>query len=67
MFNKIIFLYKSNSSIFIILLFLFQKITNLFVKGKIKLEKKYFLNVISRLKISEININYQDDVVKYIL
>ena len=52
MFNKIIFLYKSNSGIFIILLFLFQKITNLFVKRKIKLEKKFFLNLISGLKIS---------------
>lgn len=52
MFKKIIFLYKSNSSILIILLFLSQKISNLFVKRKIKYEKKIFLTLISKLKIS---------------
>lgn len=52
MFKKIVFLYKSNSSIFIILLFLSQKISNLFVKRKIKSEKKFFLTLISKLKIS---------------
>ena len=52
MFEKIKFLYKSHASIFIILLFLFQKILNLFLKKKIKLHKKYFLNLISNQKIS---------------
>ena len=52
MFEKIKFLYKSHASIFIILLFLFQKILNLFIKKKIKLHKRFFLNLISNQKIS---------------
>tara|TARA_A100001388_G_C28690541_1_gene461107 strand:- start:333 stop:1022 length:690 start_codon:yes stop_codon:yes gene_type:complete len=52
MFKKIIFLYKSHTNIYIILLFLIQKILNLFVKKKIKSQKKYFLNLISNQKIS---------------
>ncbi len=52
MLEKIIFLYKSNSNIFVILLFLNQKIRNLFFKKKIKFEKKFFLKLISNLKIS---------------
>ena len=52
MLKKIIFLYKSKSGISIILLFLIQKITNLFLKKKIKLEKKFFLNLISNMRIS---------------
>ena len=52
MFEKIRFLYKSHASLFIILLFLFQKILNLFIKKKIKLHKKFFLNLISNQKIS---------------
>ena len=52
MIKKIIFLFKSNTNIKLILLFLFQKIINIFLKKKIKHEKKYFLNLISNLKIS---------------
>ena len=52
MLKKIKFLYKSHASLFIILLFLFQKILNLFLKKKIKLHKKDFLNLISNQKIS---------------
>ena len=52
MLKKIKFLYKSHASLFIILLFLFQKILNLFIKKKIKLHKRFFLNLISNQKIS---------------
>ena len=52
MFKKLFFLFKSNTETRIILLFLFQKIINIFNKKKIKIEKKYFLNFISNLKIS---------------
>ena len=52
MLKKIIFLFKSEANISIILLFLTQKITNLIYKKKIKLEKKFFLNLISKYKIS---------------
>ena len=52
MFKKIIFLFKSEARIEIILLFLFQKITNIFIKNKIKLEKRYFLKLVSKSKIS---------------
>lgn len=52
MFKKIKFLYKSQSNIYIIILFLFQKILNFFVKKKIKKQKKFFLNLISNQKIS---------------
>ena len=52
MFKKIIFLFKSKTNIRIILLFLFQKIINIFDKNKIKEEKKLFLSLVSDLKIS---------------
>ena len=52
MFQKIIFLFKSEANIKIILLFLFQKIINIFDKNKIKKEKKFFLSLVSNLKIS---------------
>ena len=52
MLKKIFFLFKSKTDIQIILLFLFQKITNIFHKKKIKMEKKYFLNLLLNLKIS---------------
>ncbi len=52
MIKKVIFLYKSHTSILIILLFLFQKILNLFVKNKIKSQKNFFLTLISNQKIS---------------
>ena len=52
MLKKIKFLYKSHASLFIILLFLFQKILNLFIKKNIKLHKKFFLDLISKQKIS---------------
>ena len=52
MFKKIIFLLKSEASIKIILLFLFQKIINILSKKKTKNEKKLFLNLVSGLKIS---------------
>tara|TARA_B100001027_G_scaffold213446_1_gene184170 strand:- start:510 stop:1199 length:690 start_codon:yes stop_codon:yes gene_type:complete len=52
MLEKIIFLYKSNTNIYVILLFLSQKIRNLFLKKKIKIEKRFFLKLISNLKIS---------------
>ncbi len=52
MFEKIKFLYKSHTSIFIILLFLIQKILNIFIKKKIKEHKRFFLNLISNHKIS---------------
>jgi predicted O-methyltransferase YrrM len=52
MFKKIMFLFKSNANIKLILLFLLQKITNIFLKKKIKYEKKYFLNLLSNLKVS---------------
>ena len=51
MFQKIIFLFKSEANIKIILLFLFQKIINIFDKNKIK-KKKFFLSLVSNLKIS---------------
>ena len=52
MFKKIIFLFKSKTNIRIILLFLFQKIINIFDKNKIKKEKKLFLSLVSNLQIS---------------
>jgi predicted O-methyltransferase YrrM len=52
MFKKIIFLFNSKANIKIILLFLFGKITNIFIKTKIKKEKKFFLELISNFKIS---------------
>ena len=52
MFKKIIFLFKSETNIRIILLFLFQKIINIFDKNKIKKEKKLFLSLVSNLNIS---------------
>ena len=52
MLKKIIFLYKSKASILIILQFLTQKISNLFVKKKIKLYKKFFKDLILSKKIS---------------
>ena len=52
MFKKILFLFKSKSGIRVILLFLFQKIIKIFNKKKIKIEKKYFLDLILNLKIS---------------
>ena len=52
MIKKIIFLLKSKSNIRIILLFLIQKIINIFDKNKIKKEKKLFLSLVSDLKIS---------------
>ena len=52
MFKKIIFLIKSETNIRIILLFLFQKIINIFDKNKIKKEKKLFLSLVSNLNIS---------------
>tara|TARA_B100000902_G_scaffold379478_1_gene413839 strand:- start:458 stop:1147 length:690 start_codon:yes stop_codon:yes gene_type:complete len=52
MFKKIVFLYKSETSIYIILQFLFQKISNLFIKKKIKLYKKNFKDLILNKKIS---------------
>ena len=52
MFKKIIFLFKSETNINIILLFLHQKIINIFDKKKIKIEKKFFLKLTSNLKIS---------------
>ena len=52
MIKKIIFLFKSETDIIIILLFLFQKIINIFNKNNIKKEKKFFLKLVSSLKIS---------------
>jgi len=52
MFKKLLFLFKSKSDIKIILLFLLQKIINIFNKKKIKIEKKYFLDSLLNLKIS---------------
>ncbi len=52
MLKKIIFLFKSEAHIKIILLFLFQKIINIFNKNKIKTEKRYFLELVSTSKIS---------------
>ena len=52
MIKRIIFLFKSEASIRIILLFLFQKIINIFNKNKSKKEKKLFLRLVSNLKIS---------------
>ena len=52
MLKKILFLYKSGSPISIIILFIINKITNIFSKKKIKIEKKFFLNLISKQRIS---------------
>ena len=52
MFKKIIFLYKSEASMLIIIQFLTQKISNLFVKKKIKLYKKFFKDLILNKRIS---------------
>ncbi len=52
MFKKITFLYKSKATTLIILQFLFQKISNFFVKKKIKSYKKFFKDLILDKKIS---------------
>ena len=52
MFKKVIFLYKSQAKLFIIILFLAQKILNIFNKKKIKFHKKNFLELISNLRVS---------------
>lgn len=52
MIKKVIFLFKSKTNMMLIILFLFQKITKIIHKKKTKFEKKYFLNLISNLKIS---------------
>ena len=52
MFKKIIFLYKSQAKVSVIVLFLIQKILNIFIKKKIKSHKRFFLNLISKKKIS---------------
>ena len=52
MLKKIFFLYKSDSPITIIIQFLIHKFTNIFSKKKIKLEKFFFLNLISKQRIS---------------
>ncbi len=52
MLKKVIFLYKSQTRLFIILLFLGQKILNLFNKKKIKFHKKNFLDLISNQRVS---------------
>ena len=52
MFKKIKFLYKSQAKVFVIILFLIQKILNIFIKKKIKSHKRFFLDLISRKKIS---------------
>ncbi len=52
MFKKIFFLFKSEANIKIILLFLLQKIINIFSKNEIKSEKRYFLELVSNSKIS---------------
>lgn len=52
MLKKLLFLFKSKSDIKIILLFLLQKIINIFNKKRIKIEKKYFLDSLLNLKIS---------------
>ena len=53
MIKKIIFLFKSETNIKIILLFLFQKIIKIFIKNKIKKEKVFFLELVSKLRISK--------------
>ena len=53
MLKKIIFLFKSEAPIKIILLFLFQKIIKIFIKNKIKKEKVFFLELVSKLRISK--------------
>lgn len=52
MLKKILFLFKSGSPISIIILFIIHKISNIFSKKEIKIEKKFFLNLISKLRIS---------------
>ena len=53
MIKKIIFLLRSNASISIILLFLFQKSINIFIKKKIKFEKNFFINLLTNLNTSD--------------
>ena len=50
--KKIIFLYKSNSSIFILISFLYTKLTNFFVKRKIVKFKKKHQTLLSGKKIT---------------